>query len=206
MLRKGTWLGKSCMGYKNVRNEQGVADIIVDESTAHIVITMFDLYASGAYSMSLLKDKIYTDFGISLPKGSLGKMLNNMFYISVMTVKGKQYPHRYPRLVSQIVFDKVQTIIAGFTKKPVKYRGKNYIYRGVVRCGDYGLSATPEMHKGYVYYHCTQYNGKHGTKWLREEDITKQLSALFKRLQMPEQIAVQITDNLNVVHKKNGLP
>ena len=37
-----------------------------------------------------------------------------------------------------------------------------------------GLAITPEKHKGHVYYHCTQYNGKHGAKWLREEEITEQ--------------------------------
>ena len=37
------------------------------------------------------------------------------------------------------------------------------------------LSITPEKHKGHVYYHCTQYNGKHGAKWLREEEITRQI-------------------------------
>lgn len=43
--------------------------------------------------------------------------------------------------------------------------------RGLLRCG--GLRITPEKHKGYVYYHCTQYNGKHEAKWLREEEITE---------------------------------
>ena len=36
-----------------------------------------------------------------------------------------------------------------------------------------GSAITPEKHKGHVYYHCTQYNGKHGAKWLREEEITR---------------------------------
>ena len=43
----------------------------------------------------------------------------------------------------------------------------------VVVIVDYAI--TPEKHKGFVYYHCTQYNGKHGAKWLREEAITEQI-------------------------------
>ena len=97
---------------------------------------MFDLYATGAYSMSLLKDKLYADFGVKWPKGTIGKLLNNEFYTGVMTVKGVKYNHRYPKLISRIIFDQVQNVIHGFKKQPVKYRGKNYIYRGLLKCAD----------------------------------------------------------------------
>ena len=60
---------------------------------------------------------------------------------------------------------------------------------------------TPEMHKGHVYYHCTQYNGKHGAKWLTEKDITEQLGKIFKGLQLPDDTIQQIIDSLNSVHK-----
>ena len=52
----------------------------------------------------------------------------------------------------------------------------------LLRCGDCGLAITPEKHKGHVYYHCTQYKGKHGAKWFREEAITEKLCEIFKRL------------------------
>src|SRR5688572_3909880 len=82
-----------------------------------------------------------------------------------------------------------------------KYAGKPYIYRGLLRCNDCGLAITPEKHKGHVYYHCTQYNGKHGAKWLREEAITEQFCNLFKRLKMPEEVLRQIENILTEVHQ-----
>ena len=57
------------------------------------------------------------------------------------------------------------------------------------------------MHKGFVYYHCTQYKGKHGAKWLREEEITNQLGQVFKRLQVPQEILDQIVATLGEVHQ-----
>ena len=97
------------------------------------------------------------------------------FFHGIMIVKGKSYPHRYPTIISQTLFEKVQQVKASYNKKPFKFAGKPYIYRGLIRCAHCGLAITPEKHKGNVYYHCTQYNGKHGAKWLREEAITEQL-------------------------------
>lgn len=97
----------------------------------------------------------------------------------------KFYPHRYPLIISKTLFDQVQTIKASYKKKPAKFAGLPYIYRGIFRCATCGLAITPEKHKGFVYYHCTQYNGKHGAAWLREETITEKLSQVFKNLQLP---------------------
>jgi hypothetical protein len=76
------------------------------------------------------------------------------------------------------------------------------MYRGLIRCNDCGLAITPEKHKGYVYYHCTEYNGKHGAKWLREEEITKQFNQIFQALKIPVDIVEQIIDTLTNVHKQ----
>lgn len=38
--------------------------------------------------------------------------------------------------------------------------------------------------------------GKHGAKWLREEEITEQLEAIFKRLKIPEDVLQKIPTDL----------
>ena len=70
-----------------------------------------------------------------------------------MRWKGKLRPHKYPPLITKDLFDRVQAKVS-FKKKLVKYAGKAYIYRGLLKCAHCGLSITPEMQKGYVYYHC----------------------------------------------------
>lgn len=200
-VRKGEWLSKAPFGYKNIRLENGSPDIIINEHDAGIVRTVFELYATRAYSMELLCKKVKTDFGLAWPKGYLGKMLKNPFFHGVMIVKGKAYPHRYPPIITQSLFEQVQQVIDGFKKKSFKYAGLPFLYRGLIRCHDCGLSISPERHKGYAYYHCTEYKGKHGAKWIKEEEITKQLGMVFQALQMPAEIHHQIAQTLQEVHK-----
>ncbi len=203
-LRKGEWPAMAPYGYKNITREDGNTDIIVDEYEAHIVRTLYELYATGAYSMDLLRAKVKKEYGLDWAKGYLWKMLKNHFFYGIMVVKGKSYPHRYPTIITQTLFEKAQQVKASYNKKPFKFAGKPYIYRGLIRCAHCGLAITPEKHKGNIYYHCTQYNGKHGAKWLREEEITRQLGAVFKNLQMPQEIIDEITESLNSVHEEKA--
>ena len=200
-LRKGEWPGKAPYGYKNITLPNNQTDIVVDDGLACIVQKAFELYATGSYSMDLLCSKIKEDCHVDWAKGFLDKVLKNPFYYGVMVWKNKEYAHQYPALITKLLFDQVQQIKDGFNKKPFKYAGQPYIYRGLLRCAQCGLAITPEKHKGHVYYHCTQYNGKHGAKWLREEEITEQIGQVFKRMQVPPEILSQIVDTLSEVHQ-----
>lgn len=200
-LRSGEWPGKASFGYKNITKPDGKKDIVVDEYASRIVQKAFELYATGGFSMSLLCKKMNKDYGLNWGKGFLDKILKDPFYYGVMVCKNKMYPHRYTPIITKMLFDQVQQIKAGFNKKKFKYAGLPYLYRGLLRCGHCGLSITPEKHKGHVYYHCTEYNGKHWAKYLREEDITEQLAQIFKQMQLPENILQQTINTLNSVHK-----
>ncbi len=200
-LRRGEWPAMAPFGYKNITKADGNTDIIMDEYEAHIIRTIFEYYATGGYSIDLLRIKIKNDYGLDWAKGYVWKILNNHFFHGIMIVKGKSYPHRYPTIITQALFDQVQKVKASFNKQPVKFAGLPFMYRGLIRCEQCGCAITPEKHKGHVYYHCTQYNGKHGAKWLREEKLTEQLVEIFKSLQMPKDVLLQITETLNAVHE-----
>jgi len=200
-LRKGEWPSKAPYGYKNITTPQGT-DIVVDEYAMRIVQKAFELYATGAYSIDLLRQHMQKEYGIVWAHGYVGQLLNKPFYHGEMLVKGKLYPHRYPPIISKSLFDQVQQVKEGFNKRPIKFIGKPYFYRGLLQCAHCGLSITPERHKGFAYYHCTQYNGRHGAKWLREEVLTEQIGEAFKMLQMPADVVAQTIQTLDVVHQE----
>lgn len=201
-LRKGEWTGRAPYGYTNVHLPNNKKDIVINECAAVIIQKAFELYATGAYSMELLCKKLREEHGVKWSRGYLDAALKNPFYHGVMLAKGNTYPHRYPPLISKTTFDQVQLVKSRFNKQPHKFAGLPYMYRGLISCAKCGLAITPEKHKGHVYYHCTQFNGKHGAKWLREENITEQLADIFKRIQIPQVHLEKITKTLNETHKQ----
>lgn len=199
-LRNREWPSKAPCGYKNFTTENGRKGIKVDEFLGRVVTKAYELYATGAFSMELLVKKLQADYGVKWSKGSLDKILKNPFYYGMMLNKGKLYPHRYEPLITKSLYDQVQAVKNGHSKKKFKYAGLPYAYRGLIRCGHCGLAVTPEKHKGHTYYHCTEYNGKHGTAWLREEAITEQLEGFFSNLKIPEKTLEEIKQGLKSVH------
>lgn len=202
MLRMGTYPSKCSYGYKRVPTGKDKTEIVIDEFASQIIKKAYEWYATGSYSIDLLRKKINEEYGIEWSHGLTDKYLKDHFYYGVMTWNKKQYPHKYPPIITKTLFDQVQQIKAGFNKKPFKYAGKPYSYRGLLRCADCGLSITPEKHKGIIYYHCTQYNGKHGAEWLTEANLTEQIGKVFKCLQLPEDTVLKILDNLNNTHQE----
>lgn len=201
MLRVGTYPSKPSFGYKRIPIGKDKTEIVVDEYASRIVQKAYEWYATGSFSMDLLRKKLKKEYGVDWSHGFTDKILKDHFYYGVMTWNKKMYPHKYTPIITKALFDQVQQIKAGFNKKRFKYAGKPYIYRGLLRCGHCGLAITPEMHKGHVYYHCTQYNGSHGAQWLREEDITSQLGSVFKQLQVPAWVLEQIVETLRTTHE-----
>ena len=129
-------------------------------------------------------------------------ILKNPFYAGSMVYEGKEYPHYYQCIISRELFDEVQRIKAGYMKKHSKFAGLPYLYRGLIRCATCGCMITPEKKKGkYVYYHCTQYRGKHGAEYVTEEELTAQFAELYKSLQIPPGVVKQITNSLRKSHQ-----
>lgn len=200
-LRNGEWPGKAPYGYKNITLEDGKKNIVVGEYEAKIVQKVFEWYGTSAFSMDLVRQKLKSEYGLTWSKGAVDKVLKETFYFGIMEMKGKFYPHKYPPIITQVTFDIVQQIKAGHNKKKFKYAGLPYIYRGLIRCSHCGCAVTPEKHKGHIYYHCTQYKGKHGAEWLREEEITNQLGAVFQKMLVPRKELDRIINGLKSVHE-----
>ena len=82
------------------------------------------------------------------------KILNNPFYIGMVLGNEYQYVRSasHKALVSNELFEKVQSIL-GSKKVSVHYTQKlNHLYRGILRCGACGRTYTPYTKKGFLYF------------------------------------------------------
>ena len=57
-LRNGEWINKAYLGYKNITLENGTKDVVVDKDRGFLIKKIFELYATGNYSMRLLAKEI----------------------------------------------------------------------------------------------------------------------------------------------------
>ena len=207
MLRSGIWPGKAPYGYRNIDKEDGTKWIVIEPMETQVVEKMFEWYSTKAYSMNLIGIEVKKVFNANFSKGRVDHILKNPFYCGTMIYNEQEYPHYYDRVITQELFDKVQEIKAGYNKKKgYKFAGLPFLYRGLVRCADCGCLITPERKtkksgRVYHYYHCTQYHGKHGAEWLTEDDLTKQFSRIFSKLQMPQEAIDDIVEALKTNHK-----
>ncbi len=211
-LKHGEWIGKAPIGYLNVVNENDNKDIILDPARAHLVAKMFELYATGNYSirtltkeMNQLRLRPTRKNSKPLTDGVIYATLQKPFYYGMMKVKGELYPHKYQPLISKELFDKVQQVRLGYHKKPFKYAAIPFALRGMIKCADErcGCTITPEMHKGkFVYYSCTNYKRIHEKRiYVREEDLLVPIHEVLKDIQLSDEKIREITEDLKKVNQ-----
>ena len=200
-VKNGEWLSKAPYGYRNVRTEDDKSWIEQDSSQALIVLEMYRWYATGSYSMIEIRKKLKKEHNVKMGISLIAKILNNPFYYGEMIIKGKLYPHKYEPIISKDLFEKVEAVIKGFNKKSFKYAGIPFLYRGLIRCAVCGCSVSPERKKGFHYYHCTEFKGKHKTPYVREETISDQVAKAFEAIVLSEDDYKKVSEMLKKAHQ-----
>src|SRR5690606_5995756 len=162
-------------GYKNTTLPNGKKWVEKDFLKAEAVKFMYDLYASGNFSLRIIRRKLEEQHDILLSVSQIEAILKNPFYYGEMRVNGKLYPHKYDRIITERIFEQAKAVRDGYAIKPTRYAGLPYAYRGLISCAECGCRITFEKKKGkYVYGHCTQYKRKHSASYVPEKEFTKQ--------------------------------
>ena len=208
-IKKGEWIGKAHIGYINTKDENGNKDITPDPARAHFIVKIFEMYATGNYSLLLIRDKM-KKLGLKgtaqsdkpLTKSMIYNILKNPFYYGMMRIKGELYPHKYQCLISKALFDKCQEVMLGYHKKPFKYASKPFVLRGLIKCADCGCTITPETARGHIYYSCTNYRRMHDKRiYVREEDLLAPIYDVLKNIQLSNEKIQEITEDLKKTHE-----
>jgi site-specific DNA recombinase len=188
-LERGDWPNIAPYGYTNDRLKKTIK---VVTKQANYVRRIFELYATGAYTLSEMVDLMYAD-GMRTPAGrkvyksQIHKILNQKFYMGLMEFKGTVYQGKHHPIVSSKVFEQVQDVF--HNRHHPKKEKHFYSARGFLTCDVCDCAITADTKKGHQYYYCTNAKGvcTDERKYMRSEHVDKLLSGLFAELQIDEE-------------------
>lgn len=115
-LKNGEWPLKAPYGYRNITREDGKKWIVIEPFEAQVVEKMYEWYSTASFSMLEVRNKVKEVFNLDFSKSKVDFILKHPFYAGTMPYDGQQYPHRYDRIISREMFDRVQEIKAGYNK------------------------------------------------------------------------------------------
>lgn len=169
-VEKGYKLGKAPVGYLNARDEHKHGIIIPDPNKEHYIKRIYEMYATGAFSMERLGQEVakygFVDGkGKPYPKKRIEDILKNAVYAGKVTYGDKVYDGVHKPIVSEELFYRVQLMFNGASNK--KPRGETYIYSNYIKCDKCGYTMVGTTKHGghnsgtYIYYHCSNYKKVH---------------------------------------------
>ncbi len=184
----GELTGKAPIGYKSSKVEGSPREVAPDPLRAPLIARAFELYGSTNYSIQtlhiqMIKEGLVGINGKPIAHSVFARILSNPFYYGVMQSKGKEYPHIYQPLISEMLFRRCQEILKRRAKAPTKYLSKPFVFRGLLTCENCGCSYTPELHKGrFVYYSCTNARRVCKKVYVNEKDLLKPILSDLRAL------------------------
>lgn len=209
--KNGIWIGLAPIGYKHAVDDRGEKTIVPDPERAPHITKLFELYATGNYSLfKLVHEAEQVGFrskkGQRIAKSLIDEILKNPFYCGMMKTKYGLTEHHYHPLVSRTLFQQVQDVAAGYHKKPHKSVSEPFVLRGLITCAHCGCVVTPEIKKKrYIYYSCTNAKGTCKRVYVREEPLVANLSNYFDQIALNEQQIADVTRYLKDIHESEAL-
>jgi DNA invertase Pin-like site-specific DNA recombinase len=195
-LKNGLWPQMAPLGYLNGTNKA----IVIDQPKASLIIKSFELYASGRYSLALLR-KTINGLGLTGRTGApmsvsnFQYLLKNPFYCGLIRYNGEIYEGRHEPIISKKLFDEVQAVMSR-KSKPNKKVSKYFVFRGLIHCGECGCLVTAEMQKGHAYYRCTKRKTACSQGYVREEVLRGQINEAIEKVSLPADWAASMIAEL----------
>ena len=124
----------------------------------------------------------------------ISRILSNKFYIGIMTIGDRQYPHKHPKLVSKDLFGQCQTMKQKRLPKRVAYNSKKFIFKGLMSCDLCNRTISTYMVKSNNYLKCA--NGFCKNPNTAESMALASIDKALASLSMPPQTIEQVQKRL----------
>ena len=190
---QGEYPSTAPIGY---RNNLETHTIEVHEQEAAAVKRLFELYATGRYSVRKLRELaieaelVGRRSGRQLSRSEVERILKNPIYYGDFIWNGKRYKGTHKTVITKELYDRVQAASRA-RHSGSGGKSKAFTFTGLLTCSRCACSITAEIKKGrYVYYHCTGYRGKCEQPYVREEVIEQRVKEILDGVRIaPERLA-----------------
>jgi len=163
-LNMGWRPGVSPLGYLNNKlKEKGEKDIIKDSDRFDLVRKMWNLMLTGKYTAPGIVKIANNEWGFRtrqmkkqggkpLCKTILYSIFTNPFYYGWFNYQGQLWKGAHEPMITEEEFDRVQTLLGRKGRpRPKKY---NFLYTGLMRCGECGCSITADQKDQIICSKC----------------------------------------------------
>lgn len=182
-----------------------------------LIVKAFEFYYYQDFSLKTLchhlnKEGLVSRNGGKITKTSLEQILKNPFYYGVMRWKGEIRSANHEPIIDKTLFDGVQEKLSGkspFQPQPQKL---DFLYRGLLFCGECGCSITAERHTKkqkngnihrYIYYRCTKTKGNCGQAYINEPKLELEIAKIFKDFVLSQERADAIQKKLKELFRED---
>jgi len=190
------------IGYKSVGGDRERKTCEPDPYTAPIIRELFELYATGSYSILEVQDwlaekNILSRNGTGLGHSVINNILNNPFYYGLIRWHGQSAMGKHVPILKKDLFDTCQYVLAKHRNFLLRRRVHDFLLRGFIICAECGQRYTAEWHKDehklkvrggkIAYYHCPK-RDRNGcpAPYVEMNDLEKQVVKQFKNMQFSQ--------------------
>ena len=210
--QQGIWPSRAPLGYLNVVRADGKHVIVPDPDVAPVIQRVFELYASGNYSLVTMTKQARLE-GLSfrkskkaLPRTSIHIVLQNLTYTGDFEWHGVRYKGIHEPLITHDTYELVQAVLEGRAKSARHDEARAFLFSGLVQCGPCLAEGETrllvgEMHKEkYIYYRCEGCLKKKRVVYVREPDIDAHVVKQLRRLRLGDEALAWIREALRSGH------
>src|SRR3990172_11951344 len=185
-VRNGEYPTLAPVGYIN---DSRIKSVIVDRKKAKIIKQAFEMYVKGNQRLEdianfLAKKNIISKRGNIIHKSRATSILSNPFYTGLFRYGGELHEGKHEPIISKKLFDQAQEILKQRGKPRHKKKNEPQAFCGLISCAECGMMITAENQKGHIYYRCTKKKVKCAQRYVREEELDRQLSSLIQKVSL----------------------
>jgi site-specific DNA recombinase len=207
------------IGYRSVGGDKERKTCELNPYIAPIIKELFQLYATGGYSIMELQDwltskNIVSKSGTNLGHSVIHTIISNHFYYGWIRWHGEGKYGNHQPIISKELFDTCQYVAAKHRSFLLRRRVHDFLLRGFIVCAECGQRYTAEWHYDDIklkerggkiaYYHC-QKRERNGcpAPYVEVDNLENQVETAIKQMEFNQEFIDAVIKKTKSILEEN---